>query len=135
MPHQGLNPCPLPWQPGVLTTGLPGKSHGLAVLTLRSFHLIRLCHPVACPCLCQPHHLDMLLQLLKTRSPGWHLSLAPQLWSPWVTQTSPGRPCGPLLHEYLLYSSSVTFFLEPTTSDVINLTITLLNSLLSSSCA
>ena len=61
---------------------------------------------------------------------------APQpLPSPWATQTSPGRPCGPLLHGCLLHSSSVTFVLEPTTSDVINLTITLLNSLPSSSCA
>ena len=25
-PNQGLNPCPLQWKPGVLTTGPPGKS-------------------------------------------------------------------------------------------------------------
>ena len=27
-PNQGLNPCPLQWEHGVLTTGLPGKSRG-----------------------------------------------------------------------------------------------------------
>ena len=26
-PEQGLNPFPLPWKHGVLTTGLPGNSH------------------------------------------------------------------------------------------------------------
>ena len=32
-PDQGLNPCPLQWKSGVLTTGLPGKSRAFGVVS------------------------------------------------------------------------------------------------------
>ena len=41
-PDQGLNPCPLHWEHGVLTTGPPGKSL-LLLLLLSHFSRVQLC--------------------------------------------------------------------------------------------
>ena len=39
VPHQGSNLCSLQWKHGVPTTGLPGKSPGIAML-ITTFHFI-----------------------------------------------------------------------------------------------
>ena len=61
--NQGLNPCPLQWKPGVLTSGPRGKSEGHVSLF---FNLLQLSTGLT-QALCRP---QMISTLIFSLAPG-----------------------------------------------------------------